>query len=643
MKRLSQTTQEYANTFPITHLLLIGVCLLAICMHFAFILFVNTSVVGGYPIASIPLIIGAILTGIPVLVQIVKKLIQGNFGVDILAALSIGTAIFLGEYMAALLIVLMLSTGQILELYATKKASSALLSLVDRMPTSVHLKEGKAERNIPPNEIQVGDTIVVYPHETCPVDGVVVEGYGSMDESYLTGEPYQIDKIPGSKVLSGSINGNTLLVIRTEKIPAESRYAQIMKVMSEAEQKRPTIRRLSDQLGMTFTPFAILFALGSWYMSGDVIRFLAVMVIATPCPLIIAVPITIISAISMAARQGIIIKDPTVLEQLPICRTAIFDKTGTLTYGKPELTRIIAAPGISEDNILQLAASLERYSKHNLASAIILVAQKKNLPFIEVSKLSEIPGQGLSGIIEGMDLTITHRTKFLQTNPEMAGQFPETTIGLECLVLLEGKYAAVFQFQDTLRADVKSFIRHLRPFHKFDKVMIVSGDRKEEVQRLGQILNISKIFASQTPEQKLAIVRQETAMTPTVFMGDGINDAPALEAATVGVAFGEFSTVTAAAAGAVIMDNSLAKVDVLNHLSMSTRRIALQSAIGGMVLSGIGMSFAAFGYIQPVVGALLQEGIDVLAILNALRLIWKTEIETDLFANFKSRKGTHKA
>ena len=584
---------------------------------------------------NIPLLIAILLGGIPSLLQIIMKLIKGDLGADSLAAIAIITAVMLNQYLAAVIIILMVASGQALEAYAMRKASSVLLALAERMPSIVHRKTSNDIIDIPLNDVHAGDHIVIYPHETCPADGIVIEGTGSMDESYLTGEPYQISKIPGASVLSGAINGESVLVVQVQRIPADSRYASIVAVLEEAEQKRPTMRRLGDQIGAVFAPIALILALAAWYLTGDSIRFLAVLVIATPCPLLIAIPITVISAISMAARQAIIIKDPTVLERLPTCRTAIFDKTGTLTYGKPALTEIVTAADIKPDFILQNAASLERYSKHPLANAILHAAEKKHLPFLNATSVTEPPGKGLSGIIDKNKIQITHRKKLLETFPELKNELPHTSTGLECIILINDKYAATLRFQDIPRKESKSFISHLKPTHQFDKVMLVSGDRESEVKYLGKLLNVSELHASQTPEQKLAIVRSETKKSPTLFMGDGINDAPALTVATVGIAFGQYSNVTAEAAGAVIMENSLSKVDELIHLSLATRNISLQSAIGGMALSLIGMGFAAAGFITPVAGAILQEIIDILAIINALRLIWGNKIEAD-FSKIKT-------
>ncbi|MEK6745969.1 MAG: heavy metal translocating P-type ATPase [Pseudomonadota bacterium] len=576
-------------------------------------------------------LLAVIATGsFPILWQIIKKLINLDLGADILAAIALITATILGEYLAAVLIIIMLAGGQELENYAMRKASSVLAALAKRMPTIAHRKIGDKIEEISIANIKIGDLIVVSPHETCPVDGVVVDGHSTMDESYLTGEPYRVSKAKGAAVLSGAINGESVLTIQADKLPSDSRYAKIMEVMQDAEQKRPNLRRLGDQIGAIFAPIALILAIASWWITGDATRFLAVLVVATPCPLLIAIPITIISAISMAARLGIIIKDPTVLERLPTCKTAIFDKTGTLTYGRPELTAITVAPDVNSNDILQQAASLERYSKHPLAHAILQSAEKAKLNLLDAQSVSEKAGAGLSGIVSGKEIRITSRKKLLDNSPEAETQLPKISAGLECVILADGKYAATFQFRDAPREEGHSFITHLAPNHQFNKIMLVSGDRESEVSYLAERMGITETLSSQTPEQKLILVRAETAKAPTLFMGDGINDAPALAAATVGIAFGQASSVTAEAAGAVIMENSLAKVDELIHISESMRRIALQSAVGGMILSVIGMGMAATGNLSPVAGAIAQEFIDIIAILWALRLTWQKKIESDI-------------
>lgn len=598
-------------------------------LHFVLMAF-SLRPVMGFDLIDVPLFVVVIFGGGVLVVEIISKVLQRDFGADFLAVLAFATGVALGEYLTASLIILMLSGGQVLEAFAMRKASSALNALADRMPVVAHRKDGENITDIGLDDIAIDDLIAIFPHDTAPVDGVVVDGHGSMDESYLTGEPYVVAKAPGASVLSGAINGDAVLIIRAERRAQDSRYAQIMQVMAEAEQKRPKIRRIGDQIGIWFAPFALLVAALAWYLSGDSVRFLAVLVVATPCPLLIAIPITIMSAISMAARRGIVIRDPTVLERLPTCTTAIFDKTGTLTYGRPELVAVLPASGHSENDVLRLAASLERYSKHPLAVAVLAAANARNLALGDVGMVSEKPGQGLSGVVDGRDIAVTHRKKLIKSDPALADILPPSASGLECAIMIDGAYGATLQFRDSPRVEGRDFVGHLGPVHHFKKIMLLSGDRESEVSHLSKLLGIDESLASQTPEQKVEIVRRETAAAPTLFMGDGINDAPALAVATVGIAFGKHSAVTAEAAGAVIPESSLQTVDELFHISTAMRRILLQSVIGGMVLSIVAMGFAAMGYISPVMGAVLQEGIDVIAIVNALRLALVRNIHADL-------------
>jgi heavy metal translocating P-type ATPase len=470
---------------------------------------------------------------------------------------------------------------------------------------------------------------VVFPHEICPVDGTVTAGSGIMDESFLTGEPYLISKTPGSLVLSGAINGDSALTIRAEKLVIDSRYAKIMQVMRASEQRRPRLRRLGDQLGAFHTPLAISIAVVAWLMTGEATRFLAVLVVATPCPLLIAIPVAIIGSISLSARRGIIIKDPAVLETIETCRIAIFDKTGTLTYGRPKLTEVVPSRGFTKSEVLALVASLELYSKHPLAGAILEGARVAGEPQRDASAITERPGEGLRGTVAGRAIQITNRKKLLASHPQFERELPPIVSGLECVALIGDRYAATFRFRDQPRADGASFIDHLRPKHHFDTVMLVSGDRESEVRYLADQVGITEVFAGQTPEQKLELVREQTRRANTVFVGDGINDAPALTAATVGIAFGQNSDITAEAAGAVIMDSSLQKVDELLHVSRRMRSIALESAVAGMALSLIGMTIAAAGYLPPVAGAILQEVIDVMAVLNALRVAIPPKVLSD--------------
>lgn len=566
--------------------------------------------------------VALIVGGIPLVLELVLRAFRLEFGSDLLAGISIVTAVLLGEHLAGCLVVLMLSGGAALESYAVSRASSVLEALARRMPSVAHQKSSTGIVDVELQSLQIGDVLIVMPHEICPVDGVVIEGRGSMDEAYLTGEPYRVSKAIGSEVLSGAINGEAALMVRTEKRPVDSRYAQIMRVMQQSQQQRPQLRRLGDQLGALYTPLAVAIALAAWIVSGEPLRFLSVLVIATPCPLLIAIPVAIIGSISLAARRSIIIRDPAVLERIGRCRTMIFDKTGTLTYGEPKLVEQLAAPTFTADEVLQLAASLEQYSKHPLSTAVIAAARQAQLKLLPAASVQERPGEGLKGEIEGRVIRVTSSKQLLAEQPALRSTLPPRAAGLECVILIAERYAATYRFRDEPRPDGAAFVRHLAPRHGFRKTMLVSGDRLSEVEYLAEQVGITELHASQSPEEKLTIVRRETAEAPTIYVGDGINDAPAMVAATVGVAMGQRSEVTTEAAGAVVMDSRLGRIDELLHIGGRMRRIALQSAVGGMVLSVAGMLVAAAGYLPPVAGAIAQELIDVVAVLNALRAAW---------------------
>jgi heavy metal translocating P-type ATPase len=600
--------------------LIAGLAALAIAVHLVWLPFTPPYDEGeALRPENVPLLVALILGGGPLVFVLLFKMLRGEFGSDLLAGISIVTSIILGQYLAGTLVVLMLSGGEALEGYAVRRASSALAALARRLPSIAHRFKGGAMEDVPLAEVKAGDLVMVFPHEACPVDGVVTDGHGTMDESYLTGEPFLLSKAPGAAVLSGAVNGETALTVRAEKEPADSRYAKIMHVMRESEQRRPRLRRLGDRLGALYTPFAVAVALLAWAVWGDPVRFLAVLVVATPCPLLIAIPVAIIGAVSLAARRGIVIRDPAVLETIDECRVAIFDKTGTLTYGQPALVELVVTEGHKRDEVLQLTASLERYSRHPLAGAMLEAAEKAGLRLLQASEVAEPPGQGLTGVVDGHKLRVTGRGKLAISDPALVPQLPPSAGGLECIILIDGRLAATARFRDRPREDSRRFIGHLGANHNFERVLLVSGDREDEVRYLAEAVGITEVHAGVSPEEKADLARREAAKAKTVFVGDGINDAPALAASTVGVAFGQNSDVTAEAAGAVVLDADLRRVDEFLHIGRRLRAIALQSAVGGIALSLAGMALAAFGLLPPVAGAVLQEVIDVVAVLNALR------------------------
>ena len=577
---------------------------------------------------AIPLMVMCVVVAVPLTIEVVHGLMSRRVGADVLGLLAMVTAAVMSEWLVAAVIALMVSGGKALEDAASARASAVLDALARRSPTIAHLRGADGvPRDIDVGSLAIGDVVVVLPHEICPVDGVVIEGRGSMDESYLTGEPYVVPKTPGSQVLSGAINSAEALVVRSERTAADSRYAQIVGVLTKAEAEQPPMRRLADRLGITYTVIALLFAVAGWVVSGDPNRFLAVLVIATPCPLLIGVPVAIIGAIALAARYGIIIKDPSMLERISTARTMVFDKTGTLTYGKPTLSSIDVAAGFDRHELLALTSSAEQYSRHPLAVAVIEATS--DVPRLPVERVAEMPGSGLVAVVAGRELLVTGRVAVARTHPELVAQLPPEAAGLECVIIVDGGYAGTMQFRDEPRAGAREFIAHLNARHGVVRTLLLSGDRRSEVDYLAERVGLTEALAQVSPERKLQIVQAETALAPTVFLGDGINDAPAMTAATVGVAFGKNNDVTAEAADAVVLDSSFERLDELMHIGRRLRRIALQTAIGGIALSAVGMLLAVAGLLPPIAGAIAQEVIDLLAIANATRVAMARRPMTD--------------
>jgi heavy metal translocating P-type ATPase len=579
---------------------------------------------------SIVLVMTIVIGSTPLGIEIIDQVRRRNFSVDLLAVVSIASALAFREYWVAAIVVLMLSGGKSLEEYATRRASSVLSALARRMPQIAHrIETDNKVCDVSTEVISIGDKLSVYPHELCPVDGVVVAGSGSMDESYLTGEPFLIAKAPGANVLSGAINGDAALTIRATARSIDSRYAKIVEVLHASEKSRPRIRRLGDRLGAWYAPLSIAIAGLCWALSGEPDRFLAVLVIATPCPLLLAIPIAIIGAVSTCARRGIVIKDPSILEKLDSCSTLVVDKTGTLTYGRPCLTEVQCFCNWTRRYVLQAAASLEQYSKHPLGPAVLSAAKAENIPLVAPQDVFEFPGQGVRAHIDGHVVMLTGRGKL---PPHLVSQIPDAAAGLECVVLIDGCLAGFLRFRDEPRRETKPFLQHVKTLHGIRSVVLLSGDRPSEVASFAAQTGITHEYGGKSPEEKVAIVKELTRRRPTLYIGDGINDAPAMLNATVGVALGVNSDITSEAAGAVVLQSSLESVDELIHIGKRLRRIALTSALGGMGLSAIGMAASALGYLEPIEGAILQEVIDLLAILNSLRMILPTSSVGDFDA-----------
>lgn len=565
------------------------------------------------------LVLGSLVGGVPIVWSLLRSLAKLEVNADFLAGLSIITSLLLGEYLAGAIIVLMLAGGRSLESYAVHKASAVLAALHRNAPQIAHRVVEQGMEDVAVDQIAVGDIISLFPHESCPVDGVVVEGEGSMDESFLTGEPYRMPKVVGSDVISGAMNGESVLRVRSVKPAADSRYARIVETVRHAQTSRPRVRRLGDVLGGAYTPFVLVIAAGVWWATESASRFLSILLVATPCPLLIGIPVVVIGSVSLAAKRGIVIRNPAALELVRLCKVMIFDKTGTLTYGKPMVTGVSVASGQDVNEVVGLTASLERYSKHPLSQAIVKYATQQAVPLLPVQEMQERPGQGLQGKIGVKKVVVTGRSKLAANRPDLLPLLPPLQSGLECIVLVDDHYAATFNFHDAPRSDSRNFIQHLFRKHGIERVLLISGDRSQEVRKLAEHVGIDELHAEKSPEEKLVLVRAITAQKKTVYLGDGVNDAPALLSASVGIAFGSGSDITTEAADAVILHPTLAKVDEFFHIGERMRSVALQTAIGGMAISLAGIYLAAIGVLTPVGSALLQEGVDVAAILYALR------------------------
>ncbi len=579
--------------------------------------------------SEIPLFIVLVVGGIPILLGQLVNVLRFNFSSDILAAISIVTAYLLSENLAASLVILMLSGGETLERYASGRASKALTAFIKRLPSKVKRLEGDILNEVNVSDIAVGDVFSFAPHQISPFDGIVESGKGSVDESLLTGEPYQVSKVAGSKIVSGSVNGEAALTVKVTTIGKDTRYQKILGVMQEAQAKKLKLRRLGDQLGAWYTPFALVLAVAFAYYENSAITFLSVIVVATPCPLIIAIPVAIIGAISRAAERGILIRDPAILESISKIDTVFFDKTGTMTYGEPSLNEIVLLDELADkDKIIHLLGSLEQYSTHPLSKPILKYFKDRDISLIIPDVCEEKAGIGLIGKFKNDEVVVTSRRKAIELF--QASALPEKTIGLEALVIFNSKPTLLITFTDKLKKGGKEIIEHLKEKHGVKRIVILSGDTEEEVRNLANDVGINEIQAKLSPEDKFNIVQNETKAGHTMFVGDGINDAPALSAASIGIAFGTGSEISSEAASAVILDGKLGKLDELLHIGKSTRQIALQSAVGGMALSIVGMFLAGFGILNPVTGAIAQEVIDVFAVLNSLRTSFIKTKDKDL-------------
>jgi heavy metal translocating P-type ATPase len=559
----------------------------------------------------------ALLGVIPLLWGMWQDFQSGHYGIDILAATAIVTSVIMHQYWAGIVIVIMLTGGEALEDYAENRAKSELDALLSKAPKMAHVVRKKLTLDVPISEVKVSDILIIKPGEIVPVDVVIIEGSANFDESSLTGESLPQAKTVGDKVLSGSVNLDGALTVKTLHIAADSQYEQIIKLVRSATNSQAPFVRLADRYSVPFTVIAFGIAIATWAVSGQSIRFLEVLVVATPCPLILAAPIAVISGMSRAAKHGIIVKNGGALERLAEATTIAFDKTGTLTRGKLVVDKVRSFNDYSEQQILSFASALEKNSNHVLAQAIITAAQAQNLKFPKAKNIREEAGKGLSSMVQGKEILVG-RQLFLE---EEGISIPKAAVNLAAtstFVAIGGKLAGVISFKDEVRPESKKMLSVLRKLG-IKNILMVTGDNLAAAKAIATKLDITDIYAAALPAEKLLVISQLTDR-PVVFVGDGVNDAPVLTAADVGIALGaRGETAASQSADIVIMLDDVNKVAKAFSIARRTFGVAKQSILVGIAMSIVLMFIYSTGHFSPLSGAIIQELIDVVVIFNALR------------------------
>ncbi len=594
---------------------LFGVAMAGIC-------YALTDAFAGRLVLELILVLGSL----PLLFNLIKELFKGHFGVDIIAVTAIVVSFLLGQYLAGAVIVLMMSGGEALEVYALERAGRQLTNLLSRVPTTAHLKRSGGLEDINVNAVKAGDILDIKPGEIIPVDGLVMEGSSEVDESAVTGESLPVEKQAHSHVFSGTLNGEGLLTARAEKPARDSHYEQIVSLVKQAQASRAPIVRLADRYAIWFTVITFAIAILAWLTTRNNVIFLAVLVVATPCPLILATPIAVMSGISKAAGRGIIVKNGGALERLGEAKSFVFDKTGTLTLGRP---KVLGMEGslLPPEEVLRLAASLDQLSAHIFARALVKHARELKLELALPENFEEILGQGVMGMLDGKNY-ILGKLKFLQAggvvfSPEILnqhGNFQDR--GIIAVYLAEDKnLLGSVKFSDLPRPEIKGVFNSIK-LQGINRLVMLTGDKQPVAQTIAAEVGLTEFKAQLLPEQKLEqvkIIQRESG--PTAFVGDGINDAPALAAADVGLALGINGATAASDAGDIVVTvNSMERVSEALFIARRVLKIAKQSIFVGIGLSIILMLIAALGYIPPVYGAVIQEIVDVGVILNALRV-----------------------
>ena len=561
---------------------------------------------------------------VPLTWSVLRSLRRGDVGVDAIALVSMAGALALGEYLAGAVVALMLAGGNALEESANRRARRELTALVERAPRSALVRRGGELLEVPVDEVGVDELVLIRAGEVVPVDGMVVSEEAIVDESALTGEPLPVTVHRGGSVRSGTAATGASFEVRALRPAAESAYAALVRLVEKTEEERAPFVRVADRYAMFFLPATMIVAAVAWAISGDPVRALAVFVVATPCPLILAAPIALMCGVSRAARAGVVVKGAGTIEQLGEARSVLLDKTGTITLGRPELDRVVAADGLPANETLRLAASLDQLSSHPLAKALVAGAEERNLALTIPEQIREEFGRGVRGTVDGHRVLVGSAGWLRAHDIE-----PRLPAGLDggdakVLVAIDDEFSGVVLVGDRLRADSADLVPRLRDAG-VRHVALVTGDKASVADVVGQTLGVDRVYAEQTPEEKLEVVRALHArpdLRGVVMVGDGINDAPALALADVGIAMGSAgATVSSESADAVILVDRVDRVADAIRIGRRSLYIARQSVLAGIALSVVAMGFAAAGYLPPVQGALLQEVIDVGVILNALRAL----------------------
>ncbi len=556
------------------------------------------------------------------LVEIVSALRRGDVGLDIVAALSMSAALIFGEHLAAAVVALMYAGGQYLESFAERHARREMTALLARVPRTALIHRNGALEETLIDAIAPDDRLLIRRGDTVPVDGTVADNLAVLDQSALTGEAMPVQLRAGGTVMSGSINAGDAFDLVASKTAADSTYAGIVRLIEAAQAAKAPMARLADRFALVFLAITILIAGGAWLWTGDPVRAVAVLVVATPCPLILAVPVALVSGLSRAAKHGILIKGGKPLEIMSRIRVLVLDKTGTLTQGQAKIVTAILTPGHNENEVLRLAASLDQVSKHIIAQTIVAEAKSRQLDLSVPTHSVEVPGEGVEGETEGRRVAVGG-LKFVRSRLDSPTQIHKVTQpgAVTVAVAIDGELAAQFVLADEVRKGAGDLLKSLRKLG-IARIVLATGDRRDVAQAIGATLPLDAIRSDLTPDQKVLVVLSERKNGPVMMVGDGVNDAPALAAADVGVAMGaKGAAASAEAADVVLLVDRLDRLEPAIRIARRSRQIALQSVYGGIGLSVAGMFAAAFGYITPVQGALLQEAIDIAVILNALRAL----------------------